>query len=193
MIRTLALVALLVPAAALAQPHAGHPHHGHASAPVREVPLAPGAAASVPVQPGQGAFAAIQEIVGILEADPATDWSKVSIEALRQHLADMSAVTLLSEVKAEPIDGGMVFTVTGAPPVRDAVRRMVFAHAATMAGAGGWQFAAADVEGGATLTVRVPAQDLAKLRGLGFIGVMTRGMHHQEHHLMIARGANPHH
>ncbi|WP_376986129.1 hypothetical protein [Bosea sp. R86505] len=193
MIRALALVASLAPAAALAQSHAGQSHAGHASPPAQQMGQQHGAAAAAPVQPGQGAFAAIQEIVEILEADPKTDWSKVNMEALRQHLADMSAVTLQSEVKAEPIDGGMMFTVTGAPPVRDAIRRMALAHAATMNDAGGWQFAAAQVEGGATMAIKVPAADLARLQGLGFIGVMTRGMHHQQHHLMIARGANPHH
>ena len=193
MIRALALVASLVPAAALAQSHAGHSHAGHASPPAQQMGHQHGAQAAAPVQAGQGAFAAIQEIVEILEADPKTDWSKVNIEALRQHLADMSAVTLLSDVKAEPIDGGMIFTVTGAPPVRDAIRRMALAHAATMNNVGGWQLAAAQIEGGATMAVKVPAADLAKLKGLGFIGVMTRGMHHQEHHLMIARGAHPHH
>lgn len=192
MIRELALLASLVPAAALAQPHAGHSHVGHASPPAQQMGHQHGAAAAAPVQPGQGAFAAIQEIIAILDADPKTDWSKVDIEALRQHLADMSAVTLLSDVKAEPIDGGMMFTVTGAPPVRDAIRRMALAHAATMNDAAGWQFAAAQIEGGATMAVKVPATDLAKLKGLGFIGVMTRGMHHQNHHLKIARGAQPH-
>jgi len=39
--------------------------------------------------PGQDAFGAIQEIVQILDADPKTDWSKVDLEALRQHLIDM--------------------------------------------------------------------------------------------------------
>ena len=43
---------------------------------------------------GQDAFGAIQEIVGILEADPNTDWSKVNISALREHLVDMNEVTL---------------------------------------------------------------------------------------------------
>ena len=33
---------------------------------------------------------------------------------------------------------------------------------------------------------------LALITALGFIGVMTRGMHHQDHHLMIARGEHPH-
>src|SRR5947209_3755409 len=41
-----------------------------------------------PTMPGQDAFGTIQEIVGILEADPNTDWSKVNISALREHLVD---------------------------------------------------------------------------------------------------------
>ena len=148
-----------------------------------------GAAAT---QPGQGAFAAIQEIVEILAADPKTDWSKVNIEALRQHLIDMNNVTLAANVKNEPIDGGMRFDVTGEGPVRDSIRRMTTAHAATMNGVDGWKFEAAEIEGGASLTVHPPAKDLDKLRGLGFFGVLTLGMHHQVHHLMIARGENPH-
>src|SRR5215475_4151224 len=44
--------------------------------------------------PGQDAFGAIQEIVEILQSDPKTDWSKVNIDGLRQHLIDMNEVTL---------------------------------------------------------------------------------------------------
>ena len=36
----------------------------------------------VPIMPGPDAFGTIQEIVRMLEADPATDWSKVNIGAL---------------------------------------------------------------------------------------------------------------
>ena len=147
---------------------------------------------AMPTQPGQGAFAAIQEIVEILAADPNTDWSKVDIEALRQHLIDMNNVTLHAAVTNEPIEGGMTFIVTGDGPVRDSIRRMVTAHAATMNGAGGWQFAAATTADGANLTVKPPAAELPRLKGLGFIGVLALGMHHQMHHLMIARGENPH-
>ena len=147
---------------------------------------------AVATQPGQGAFAAIQEIVEILAADPKTDWSKVNIDALRQHLIDMNNVTLAANVKNEPIDGGMRFDVTGEGPVRDSIRRMTTAHAATMNGVDGWKFEAAEIEGGASLTVHPPAKDVDKLRGLGFLGVLTLGMHHQMHHLMIARGENPH-
>ena len=119
----------------------------------------------------------------MLEADPQTDWSKVNIEALRQHLIDMNNVTLEAKVTSEPVDGGMRFDVTGEGPVRDSIRRMVMAHAATMNGVDGWHFQAATTESGATLSVVPPSKDLGKLHGLGFIGVMTRGMHHQEHHL----------
>ena len=50
--------------------------------------------AAMPTMPGQEAFGTIQEIVRILEADPTTDWSKVNIAALREHLIDMEEVTM---------------------------------------------------------------------------------------------------
>ena len=49
-----------------------------------------------PSKPAQEAFGAIKEIIGTLEADPNTDWSKVDIGALREHLIDMNEVTLNS-------------------------------------------------------------------------------------------------
>ena len=55
----------------------------------------------IATQAGQGAFAAIQEVVEILAADPKTDWSKVNIDALRQHLVDMDNVTLSANMVAE--------------------------------------------------------------------------------------------
>jgi len=186
MIRALTVLAWLVPSIALAQ---SAPVGGGAT---HQMMHHHPAGASVPTQPGQAAFAAIQEIVGILEADPQTDWSKVNIEALRRHLIDMNNVTLEAKVTSDPVEGGMRFDVTGEGPIGDSIRRMIMAHAATMNGVDGWHFQAAATESGATLTVIPPSKDLAKLHGLGFIGVMTRGMHHQEHHLMLARGENPH-
>ena len=201
MVRALALIACFVPAVAFAQSNfkppgdMGAAHqmmHGQHMMQGRHMMggQPPGSAAAT--QPGQGAFAAIQEIVEILMADPKTDWSKVNIDALRQHLIDMNNVTLAANVKNEPIDGGMRFDVTGEGPVRNSIRRMTTAHAATMNGVDGWKFEAAEIEGGASLTVHAPAKDADKLRGLGFLGVLTLGMHHQIHHLMIARGENPH-
>ena len=178
MIRVLILAACLAPALALAQ-------HDHAH-------MAPPATTAMPKEPGQSAFAAIQELVGLLEADPKTDWSKVNIDALRAHLIDMNNVTLAAQVASENIEGGLRFSVTGAGPVGESIRRMLLAHAATMNGVDGWQFEASAIEGGAVLTVRAPQADQRKLRGLGFMGVMARGMHHQAHHLAIARGDHPH-
>ena len=140
---------------------------------------------------GQSAFAAIQEITAALMADPATDWNKVNIEGLRQHLIDMDNVILRADVASEKIDGGARFAVTSTDPaVVASIRAMTVAHIATMNGVEGWDMQAEEVEGGAVMTVRGP--DMARIRGLGFIGLMTVGMHHQAHHLALASGQNPH-
>lgn len=146
----------------------------------------------MPSESGQSAFAAIQEMVGILEADPATDWSKVNIEGLRQHLIDMDNVTLRAQVRNETTPDGMTFIISGEGSVRDSVQRMVIAHATTMNGVGNWAITGNLTETGANLMVNVPESDREKLAGLGFIGVMTEGMHHQTHHFMIASGSHVH-
>jgi hypothetical protein len=76
LIRSLALVACLIPAASFAQSNPDHQSGGGADPQMMQhhhMMHEEGAAGNVPTQPGQGAFAAIQEIVGILEADPKTD------------------------------------------------------------------------------------------------------------------------
>jgi hypothetical protein len=149
--------------------------------------------AGLPSEPGQSAFAAIQEIVVLLEADPATDWSKVNLEALRQHLIDMDNVTLGAEVRTAISGQATIFTVSGEGRVRDSIQRMLKAHAATMQGVEGWGYAAKVTDTGAILKVTPPDEAAAtRLAGLGFIGVMARGMHHQEHHFMIAKGKGSH-
>ena len=150
-----------------------------------------GGIAAGPVEPGQSAFAAIAEIVALLRADPATDWSRVDIEALRRHLADMDNVTLRATDAASPSPAGAIFDVTSTDaPVAASIRRMVIAHAATMSGLDGMAMIASEIDGGARLAVTGP--DPAMIRGLGFIGLMTIGMHHQQHHLMLAKGGMPH-
>lgn len=144
-------------------------------------------------EPGQSGFAAIQEIVSLLESDTDTDWTKVDINGLRQHLIDMDNVTLRAEVTETSIAGGKRYLVTGAGAIRESVDRMIRAHAETMDGVNGMRISAATLPGATTMTVTVATPtDLLKLEGLGFIGVMALGMHHQEHHLMIAKGEGPH-
>lgn len=146
-----------------------------------------------PREPGQSAFAAIQEIIELLMADPGTDWGKVNIDALRRHLVDMDNVTLHADVRATPLPSGVRYVVTGKGNVRQSIARMVTAHAETMDGANGMRIIAEGHPEGTVMTVTVASpDDLPKLQGLGFFGVMTWGMHHQAHHLMIARGEGPH-
>lgn len=178
--RSLLATLLLFPAVLGAQDHSAHTQHQ-------------AAAARVPVEVGQDAYAAIAEIVAILTADPRTDWSKVDIEALRQHLRDMHLVTLSSTVTVTPVPGGAEFAVTGPGEVADAVRRMAHAHA--MATKAELPFAVTVRDAGAVTHVRLTAPDgqdtalTARIRGLGFIGWVASGGHHQAHHLAIARGA----
>ena len=145
--------------------------------------------AGQPTMPGQDAFGAIQEIVRILEADPNTDWKKVNLEALRQHLIDMNEVTLKADASAKQIDGGLQIAVTGTGPTLGAIQRMVPAHAQEINGLHGWSVKAASVANGELLTVTASdPKEVQHIRGLGFIGILVNGMHHQPHHLMMARG-----
>jgi hypothetical protein len=84
--------------------------------------------AGAPTLSGQDAFGAIQEIVQILQADPNTDWSKVNIEALRQHLIDMNEVTLHAVATQRDIENGIEIKVTGEGRTLEAIKRMVPAH-----------------------------------------------------------------
>jgi hypothetical protein len=144
-----------------------------------------------PREPGQAAFAAIAEVVRILVADTSTDWAKVNIEGLRQHLLDMDDVVMRSIVRMDTVPGGARFTVTGTGRVVDAVRRMSRDHAAMLGAGQHLRLTVEDVPNGARVTALAPAGEpitVAKIRALGFIGLLTVGAHHTSHHLSIARG-----
>lgn len=178
--RTTSLLALLTIVSAVparAQDHVHQPGMSHPATTLTE--------------PGQGAFAAISEVVAALLADPATDWSRVNIDALRQHLVDMNEVTLGSTVQTDTIPGGARYTVTGLGRTVGAIRRMTMAHAPMIAAPLRMESVARD--GGAVVTVTsTDAAGVARIRALGFFGIMTLGAHHQEHHLAIAKGEMPH-
>ncbi len=146
----------------------------------------------MPTSPGQDAFGTIQEIVQILESDPTTDWSKVNIGALREHLIDMNDVTLHAAASERVTDTGIEIAVTGEGRTRDAVKRMVPAHARELA-AHGWNATTTERPDGVMLTVAASEKmSLVKLKALGFIGIMVQGGHHQPHHLMMAKGGFNH-
>jgi hypothetical protein len=138
--------------------------------------------------PGQDAFGAIQEVVQILEADPATDWSKVNIAALREHLIDMNEVTLRAIVTERALDNGVEIAVTGEGRTLDAIKRMVPAHAGELEKIG-WNASTEELPNGVKFVVTTTDTKRAvKLKALGFMGVMVQGAHHQLHHLMMAKG-----
>ena len=151
------------------------------------------AASTPPTMPGQDAFGAIQEIVRILDVDPKTDWSKVDLEALRQHLIDMNEVTLKADASPQQIDGGLEIAVTGTGRTLVAIQRMVPAWAQTMNGHQGWSTKAGPLPNGELLTVTaIDPKEVQHIRGLGFIGLLVSGSHHQPHHLAMAKGEFDH-
>lgn len=154
------------------------------------------ARATLPTSPGQDAYAAIAEVVRLLDADPATDWSRVNLEALRQHLVDMNEVTLHANVASSPVAGGVALRVTGDGRTRTAIQSMLKSHAAALATMPGLRADAVDVADGTRLTVTAAdpsdARAVARIRGLGFAGLLTLGDHHAAHHIALARGGAPH-
>ncbi|MGE0853014.1 MAG: hypothetical protein AB7O44_25960 [Hyphomicrobiaceae bacterium] len=160
------------------------PHMDHAHA--------HGGEGLVPTMPGQEAFGTIQEIVRMLEADPATNWSKVNIGALREHLIDMDEVTLRARASERPLDNGVEIAVTGEGRTLAAIKRMIPAHAHELA-ALGWSAKAEDLPNGVKLMVTAgDPRQVVKIKALGFMGIMVQGAHHQTHHLMMARGEFAH-
>lgn len=164
-------------------PQMDHRMHGHHMT---------GPAAGAPALPGQDAFGAIAEVVRLLEADSNTDWSKVDLERLRQHLIDMNEVVLRSEVKSSQVPAGLAMEVTGAGRGEQAIRAMVVPHAVELGRMSEWVAKTEPIPGGVRLTVtaRKPedAKTVARIRGLGFAGLLVQGGHHGPHHLAMAKG-----
>jgi len=149
-----------------------------------------------PAQPGQQAFGTIAEVVRLLDADPATDWSKVDLERLRRHLVDMDEVVMRATVTQAPVPGGLAMDVTGTGRTERAIQAMVVPHARELDRLPAYTAKTEPIKGGVRLTVTAkPAEDakaVARLRGLGFIGLLTEGGHHGPHHLAMARGDRAH-
>ncbi len=148
-----------------------------------------------PMQMGQEAFGAMIEVVRTLEADPATDWSKVNMEVLRQHLIDMDEVVLHSSVKATQVPGGLSMDVTGTGRTTQSIRAMLIPHAAELDAMSAWSAKAEPIADGVRLVVvaREPAdaKTVSRIRGLGFAGLLVQGGHHAPHHLAMAKGEMP--
>lgn len=149
----------------------------------------------MPTEAGNDAFGTIQEIMSILRNDPNTDWSKVNLEALRQHLLDMQDMTFNVDVLSQkPISNGMMVEVKPTTErAKQSLARVFKAHPAIFSKETGWDMQVSEKKGVYTLTTTsYKSEDVDKIRGLGYIGWMAYGDHHQPHHLAMARGDNPH-
>ncbi|KAE9625886.1 hypothetical protein GP644_21755 [Parasedimentitalea maritima] len=171
--------------AALATPGLAQTTHDHNSAHSEQSPL------NTLSEPGQGAFAAISEIVSLLEKSPDTDWSKVDLDSLQAHLVDMNMLMSHTAVDTLALETGLQMRVSLSGQGGAAASRMVRAHAPVLAEETGWDSSVSNVEGEMVWTV-ASDESVRKIQALGFYGLMAIGDHHREHHLQIATGQNAH-
>lgn len=141
--------------------------------------------------PGQAIFGAVQEVIERVEADTSVGWSDVNLERLRQHLVDMHRVAVeVDVVYQHAIEGGVLLRVaptSGA--ARASLGRVLRAHPAPIEHEAGWTMAVEPAGEGFDLRVTTTnADEVAKIRALGYIGLLAYGAHHQHHHWMIATG-----
>ena len=141
--------------------------------------------------PGNEIFGTIQEVVQKLEADPKTDWSKVDLEALRQHLLDMKAFTEeVDVISKKPIANGVEIEVRPQTERAGIALKHLFSmHPAMLKMEKGWDMEATQNVDQWTITCTTKeSSEVEKIRALGYIGLLTEGAHHQLHHWMIATG-----
>lgn len=162
----------------------GHDHHMHHMQ--EKAPLE---------SPGNAVFGAIREVIEKLEADPATDWSKVDLEGLRRHLVDMLNFTVNVDVPVQkPIEKGFEAVVKPTTPdALESLKRVFAAHPSQLKHETNWDMTAVRKDDSFVVTVTTEKpEEVAKVRGLGYIGVMAIGSHHFYHHWMMATGQHPH-
>ncbi|KGK78156.1 hypothetical protein PM03_15805 [Thalassobacter stenotrophicus] len=182
---TLATFVAVVTTPLMAQ-HADHSGHaGH-------VMVEPGAS-GVPFEPGDGSFAAIIEIVAMLSADPDTDWTRVDIDGLREHLVDMNQLVVGASVRSEPLPNGVEMRISKSGRAGEAASRMVPAHGPFLAVETGWESEVASEGDEIVWTVTTAdAGAVARIQALGFFGLMATGDHHRMHHIAMAKGEAAH-
>ena len=147
---------------------------------------------AIPTLQAQAAFGAIGEIVRILKDDPNTDWAKVNLEALRQHFIDMDEVTLHSRVVQKSVPGGISAEVTGTGRSVASIRRMLPQHSRLLDASADLHSTTIAIPEGIRIvtTAKQPSDSalVARIRALGFVGMLTDGDHHARHPIALARG-----
>ena len=143
---------------------------------------------------GNDAFGSIQEVIKKLNDDPNTDWSKVNIEALRAHLSDMQDMTLnIKIISQKNIPNGVEVTIKATTPrAYGALKRVFKAHPKQLKKETGWDMKVEEKDKNFTMRILTSKKnEIDKIRGLGYIGIMAYGAHHQPHHWMMANSKKP--
>ena len=143
-----------------------------------------------PQEGGQATFAALVEIVAMLEQNAETDWDTVDINGLRTHLLDMNHLILGTEATTSILgDTQIRFDIRGTEKSIPSIHRMAPAHSRFIEQSRGWKIEPELSDDGATLTITVEdAAALSRLNALGFYGFMSLDSHHQAHHYQMAVG-----
>ena len=144
---------------------------------------------------GNDAFGTIQEVIRHLNSNPNTDWKKVNLEALRLHLIDMRNMTFdVDVISQEKIPFGSKVTIKATTKSSNLTLQRVFkAHPRQLKLEAGWDMKVTRNGNQYILrTTTANKKDVDKIRGLGYIGLMAYGVHHQKHHWMMANGMKPH-
>lgn len=190
MLTKFALISLCAAGLSAAPAFAQSTNHAHVEGMTHDM-NASETANVLPTEPGQGAFAAISEIVTMLGADASTDWSKVDISGLRDHLVDMDMLVSDSVVTSRSVPGGLEMRLDLGASGNDAASRMVPAHAPFVQAESGWDSVVSMQGDTLVWAVTSPAAE-AQIRALGFYGLMATGDHHRAHHLGMAKGVMVH-
>ena len=146
---------------------------------------------------GNDAFGTIQEVMYKLQADPETDWSKVNLEALRKHLLEMEDMTFnVNVLEQSNIKNGLKIRVTPTTTRSSfSLKNIMKAHPRVLEMESGFKTVVEYDSEYDVYTLRVTTtnkKDVDQIRGLGYIGLMAYGKHHQPHHYSMAIGSNPH-
>lgn len=181
---TLIVTLLFTPLTLFAQDMSGHRQHNQENE------------AQQLTEPGHDMFGTIQEVIRKLEEDPETDWSEVNLEPLRKHLLDMRDITEHVQVLVQkPIEKGIQIKIQPTRKrAKSALNRVLNAHPDQLKKETGWRMNVTKKEATYLLEVTTSqSHEISKIRGLGYIGIMAYGKHHQQHHWKLATGQHPHH
>ena len=144
---------------------------------------------------GNAIFATLQEVVNQMLLDDDTEWEKVDLESLRQHLIDMENFTVNVQVisKTNIEQGVQIIIDPSTIQAAGSLDRALSAHPAMLEQETGWRMISEKSGNNYRLEITsTNPEDVIKIRALGYIGIMTMGSHHQPHHWAMASGNNPH-